>query len=148
MANQLQEIAASRASGTASRWFTSDKLDLFVWPTQGSRASGDRAELDHADLGAFELSWRHFENETAIRWSEQDGFSVYALKGNSRHLRHSGSAIALDPSHSGPVSAQTLLRIRSAFRAAANELPNDIKTLIDNRLNELLLNTELDKNTN
>ena len=108
----LREIVGLRQDepGLQRRWFHDDYFDLFIW----QNATGA--------VTAFELCYGHNASECALAWQDDTGFF------------HDGANEASDP-HAPPESDP----IATPFRAAARELPESIRAVLDVRIAEYTL---------
>ena len=105
----LREIVGLRQDepGLQRRWFHDDYFDLFVWQnTTGA-------------VTAFELCYGQNASECALAWQDDTGFF------------HDGANEVSD-AHASPESDPMATR----FRAAAHDLPESIRVVLDARIAE------------
>ena len=117
----LREIAARQVPGDPKRrWFTSPRIDLFVWLDEHDSPSG------------FQLCYDKESREHALTWTEQAGYSHMAIDaGESRPARYKGSPILVAD---GFMDAA---RILEQFRSEAESLPAELARLVETKV-ELL----------
>ncbi len=107
----LKEITnlSDTSDNLKRRWFTDNKLDLYVW-------------LDQAGtITEFQLSYNKPENERIVKWTRKDGLSHYHVEnGNPSPYKADASVIL-----SGETKLD-IVEVRKLFERSARKLNHDL----------------------
>jgi hypothetical protein len=115
----LTELANVRqiAGESRRRWFSDEYFDLIVWYDERDRISG------------FQLCYGKPENEHALTWREEGGFTHHAVDGGENKPGKQKETPILIPD-----GAFAHRAVAEKFEAASGRLEQDLKKLVREKL--------------
>ena len=111
--DRLREIDIKNDDDALSkRWFSSKKMDLFVWFDVGSR------------VDSFQLSVDKEGSERAIIWDRDSGLSLNRVEDGSRPGKHPGSPIFV------PCNDVDLNEVMKKFQQQASDIDIEVANAV------------------
>ena len=100
MLREIQETNQNRGE-PRKRWFTDSSMDLFVWFNDGD------------EIVSYHLTYNKPNDEKALTWSEEHGFSHFSVDDGARPGRHPASPLLVDDGVLKPIKIVAILNKNS-----------------------------------
>ena len=83
MLREIKETSQKRGE-PKKRWYSSPSMDLFVWFN------------DNDEIISYHLTYNQLQDEKALTWSREHGFSYFAVDDGLRPGKHPASPLLIE----------------------------------------------------